>query len=146
MSALSFDHTMPCPLPAHLLYERLIAALSDTDAAPFWPSHLNRVQIPRMVAGQSFHATYRAPLGPDTRSPYILAALTPGEGFVYVPGSGHAFTGEVEVRVLRREDGSALRWSGEYHAPLWRPERAFFRLYFEPRFFGALGRSLASLT
>ena len=144
MATIDFEHHMPCGLDHSSLFAWLVEAVRDTDLVEVWPRHLNRVRIPRLEEGESFEAEYRLPLRSITR-PYRVAEVVPDEGFSYAPGPGHPFQGLVHVRVKKRDRGSALAWFGSYDAPSWRPERAFFRLYFEPRFFESLRRGLASL-
>ncbi|MFW5878980.1 MAG: hypothetical protein ACOCVR_04090 [Myxococcota bacterium] len=144
MARLEFDHTMPCRLDPAALADWLFEAVRDTEAVPIWPHGLNRVRIPRLEPGQLFEAEYRLPLR-AAKLPYLVSEVLPGEGFSYAPAAGHPFHGLVHVRVRQHRQGSALAWFGSYEAPAWRPERAFFRFYFEPRFFRALGKGLAKL-
>lgn len=144
MAKLEFEHIMPCRLDQPSLCRWLIEAVHDTDEVPIWPHSLNRVRIPRLEPGQPFEAEYRLPFR-SMKLPYLVSEYLPGEGFSYTPASGHPFRGSVHVRAVRHEVGSALTWFGAYQARYWRPERAFFRFYFEPRFFGALGRGLSRL-
>jgi len=145
MSHLSFDHRMPCALDRASLWHLLEAALRDTDAATFWPNQLNRVIVPAMEVGTPFHATYRCGPFPETRSPYVVADVVPEQRFSYSPGPTHPFRGRINVDIEDAAAGSILRWHGAYTMAAWRPERAFFRWYLEPRFFPALRAGLASI-
>ena len=145
MHELTFDHRLPCPLPAPELLERMLTAVRDTDRAPFWPHSLNRVVIPTWQEGCRFEATYRLAGVPVGRNPYVLAAILPGIGFEYEAGKGHPFTGRVSVLVHARGACAELQWSGVYRMPSWRPERIFFRQVFEPQFFPRLAQGLAEL-
>lgn len=144
MAKLEFEHIMPCHLGPPSLFEWLIEAVHDTDAVPVWPHSVNRVRIPRLEPGQPFEAEYRLPFR-SFRLPYVVSRFFPGRGFSYSPAPAHPFSGLVHVQVMQHQLGSALAWFGTYEAPYWRPERAFFRFYLEPRFFGALGHGLSKL-
>ncbi|TVR00618.1 MAG: hypothetical protein EA398_11110 [Deltaproteobacteria bacterium] len=143
MATVSFDHHLPCRLSADALHERLVAALVDTDEAPFWPHRLNRVRIAELQLDAPIAATYRAPGWPDTQRAYRVSEVRSGSGFSYAPSEGHPFGGEVHVDCVPAPDGSStLHWRGTYHMGAWRPERLFFKAYFEPRFFAGLADGL----
>lgn len=146
MASLAFDHRLPCSLPPARLHTVLVDALTDTDAAGFWPHALNRVRIPEQTVDAPIAATYRAPGWPDTHRTYRVSAVRSGVGFSYAPTGTHPFAGEVHVDCLDAPDGgSVLHWRGTYRMAAWRPERVFFRAWFEPRFFRGLAEGLRGL-
>ena len=145
MSTIAFSHRMQTPLSPSALYGWMRSALVDTDRSPLWPRSLNRVVVPQWTQDASFEATYRLPGGWTQRSPYRLADLRDGLGFSYAPGPGHPFVGWIDVDVVPDARGSALWWRGSYTMAPWRPERAYFLWYLEPRFFPQLAAGLASL-
>jgi hypothetical protein len=146
MAALSFDHRIPCPLNSAALHDSLVRALVDTDRAAFWPRGLNRVQAPKLAGNAPIAAEYRVLGLPAVHRAYRVSDVRPGRGFSYVPDAGHPFTGEVAVDCLDAPgEGSVLHWRGTYHTAAWRPERWFFRAWFEPRFFHALADGVRTL-
>ncbi len=144
MADIAFSHSMPCSLRDSALFEWLRETLRDTDLSPQWPRHLNRVRIPTLRTGEHFEAEYRMSRI-STKLPYVVAEFFPGRGFIYEPAPAHPFRGRIQVSVEASLAGSILQWSGVYHTSFWRPERAFFRYYFEPRFFAHLEDGLRSL-
>lgn len=146
MASITFEHRLSCPLPATALHAVLVDALVDTDKAAFWPHGLNRVCVAELRVDAPIAATYRAPGWPETHRRYRVGQVRPGEGFSYAPAGDHPFSGEIHVDCVAAPDGSSvLHWHGTYHMAPWRPERVFFRAYFEPRFFRRLEEGLRKL-
>jgi hypothetical protein len=141
-----FGQVIRATLPPETLWRIVLAGLRDSATAPVWPKALatHRVLSGELGVGAVVEVCYHAAGVTRTVHYDVIGFDERAKILRYWTEVDHPLWGGATVEVLPQRDGSCLRWEGAYQARnvSGLAALAWFKLYFQRRFFRALSIGL----
>jgi len=141
---ITFNHEISTTLTNKNLWQQLLQSMEDSSKSEMWPNPLENVTSEGLSKNSIMTVTYHTPVR-DTTLYYAITAVEEGVSFTYQPSENHPFNGAITVEVDPTMDGTTLKWHGTFYAPRISIAAAYFRFYYEKKFFTALENNIRAL-
>lgn len=141
---IRFHREIKTNLQPDTLWHYIEMAFVNSTESPLWPNNLEEIHSDGLKKNATITVTYKTPFT-NSRFTYSIPTYEQGNNFSYQANPDHPLEGGGKVELIPIENGTLLRWSGEYTYEGFSVAALFIKLYFEKRFFRQLEANIRKL-